>query len=545
MATLNAESNKIVIRLVYDGLALSGKTTTLRMLASSLDQDFYTPEERYGRTVFFDWVGYTGGLFEGYQIRCQIVSVPGQELWADRRQQLLDTADVVVFVGDTTRGRFADSLASLRAVHRQIEQRGEPPVGIIFQANKRDLGDTVPLDEIHRELAGTMRDIAIVESVASEGSGVRQAFVFAVRLCLDRVRELLRTNSLPVGVPAVDSGEALLAEIQALEKRTTSRLAPSESQVDAATNAAEVDRPGLFVTEALNEVFRSENHMAASKNGGNGGVDGATAEIEAATEVSPVSPGDYALSPPLLPQVDVPSGMIWPPVEGRITLREAISASPKILRTDNGDWTASGSEQWRFYSYKQDVFDDLPSARQALINWAHRHISISAIMSPLRCLVLAETGHGNWRLWQVIKVEGSLLVLSREALESTDLQLIADGIWGTAYMYLTAADHFQAHRYQFPCTLETIAFFDGNIRYNGLIPSPSLPWPKGNGHNRAEDSEVVLRAHIREIIPRNIPNVGNQLESVIGSIARRGDGSGRSKQALEITRDLLGEVAGG
>lgn len=456
MPILNEEKNQIVIRIVYDGLALSGKTTTLRMLANSLEQQFYTPEEMYGRTVFFDWVGYTGGLFEGYQIRCQIITVPGQSFWAVRRKHIIDSADAVIYVGDTTRGRFADSLNGLKSLHEQLRQLPEPPVGIIFQANKRDLVDTVPLDEIQRALGEAVKGIAVVESVAAEGSGIRQAFVFGVRLCLDRVRELIQTDSLPVGAPEIDSGEDLLREICTLEENIS-----IEPEKTAASSVAETDDQMHLrdpeLEAALCAVFRSEDIRDSADDKGNMSI-----HLDSLKQQTVPDGIDRDTLPPLPPHRDVPSGMIWPPVGGRIILSEATSNTPQPCGLNNGDWTATPVEDWTFHSYKEDVFDDLSVARKALINWAQQHITLLSVLSPLRCLVLAETGHGTWRLWQIIRLEDSLLSMSREALEGSDLQQIA-------------SQQFETLRYELPCSLDTLSLMDdGSIRYNGLVPSSPL-----------------------------------------------------------------------
>ena len=456
MPILNEEKNQVVIRIVYDGLALSGKTTSLRTLANSLEQEFYTPEEMYGRTVFFDWVGYTGGLFEGYQIRCQIITVPGQAVWSVRRKHIIDSADAVVYVGDTTRGRFADSLDGLKRLHRQLQQLPEPPVGIIFQANKRDLVDTVPLDEIQRALGEAVKGIAIIESIASEGSGIRQAFVFGVRLCLDRVRELIRTNSLPVGAPEIDSGEDLLREIRTVEKNIS-----IEIEEMAMSSMAETDDQMRLqdpeLKAALYKVFQSEDSRSSADSNGNMNI-----YLDSLEQQTGLDGLDRDTLPPLLPHRDVPSGMIWPPVGGRIILSEATSNMPQLCGLNNGDWTVTPEECWNLYSYKEDVFDDLSVARKALINWAQQHITLLPVLSPLRCLVLAETGHGNWRLWQIVRVEESLLSMPREALEGSNLQQIA-------------SQQFRTLRYELPFSLDNLSLMDdGSIRYNGLIPSSPL-----------------------------------------------------------------------
>src|SRR5262249_30342775 len=152
-------------------------------------------------------------LFEGYQIRCQLISVPGQMVWAKRRQHLLAEADAVVFVGETSREKFAESLSVLQGLQTFLQSQ-QHPAGIVFQANKRDLPGALPLTEMQYKLAALSPNISIVESVATQATGTRFAFVMAVRLALDRVRELIKSASLPEGKPEIESGEDLLQAIK-------------------------------------------------------------------------------------------------------------------------------------------------------------------------------------------------------------------------------------------------------------------------------------------------------------------------------------------
>ncbi|MET0386935.1 MAG: hypothetical protein ABW321_13295, partial [Polyangiales bacterium] len=145
MAVLDRERDVIVLRIVYDGPPEAGKTTSLRALAGGLGHTVESPAEQYGRTLYFDWLDYTAGRFEGRPIRCQIVSVPGQPELVQRRLRLLRDADVVVLVGDSSAGRIEESLESLRFVARFLARRAAPQPAVVFQANKRDLPDAVPL----------------------------------------------------------------------------------------------------------------------------------------------------------------------------------------------------------------------------------------------------------------------------------------------------------------------------------------------------------------------------------------------------------------
>jgi GTPase SAR1 family protein len=131
LALLDRERNLIVLRVVYDGPPKAGKTTSLRALAGSLGQPLYSPAEEDGRTLYFDWMDYTGGRFDGYQIRCQIISVPGQRELTARRHRLLREADAVVFVADSTEVQLDRTIELLGELPRLTSDATAPPVGVV------------------------------------------------------------------------------------------------------------------------------------------------------------------------------------------------------------------------------------------------------------------------------------------------------------------------------------------------------------------------------------------------------------------------------
>ena len=113
MAVIDPRNETVVIRVVYDGAPMAGKTTSLRALGNGLSAGVVSPAEMGGRTLYFDWLDYTGGLFEGRRIRCQVISVPGQATLAPRRRRLLESADVIVFVSDSSPEAFEADRAYL------------------------------------------------------------------------------------------------------------------------------------------------------------------------------------------------------------------------------------------------------------------------------------------------------------------------------------------------------------------------------------------------------------------------------------------------
>ena len=144
MAILDNESNNIVVRIVYAGPPLAGKTESLQALAGMLlgsraEQAVFSPDEAHGRTLYFDWLDYVGGFFKGRRVRCQIVAVPGQDALVERRRLILESADAVVFVVDSHPEQMAAATRHYREMTPWLERsENEPPVGVMIQANKRD-----------------------------------------------------------------------------------------------------------------------------------------------------------------------------------------------------------------------------------------------------------------------------------------------------------------------------------------------------------------------------------------------------------------------
>jgi signal recognition particle receptor subunit beta len=410
LAVLDQEDSAVVLGVVYDGPPEAGKTTSVRALARSFGSKVFTPQEQDGRTVFFDWLEHTGGRFDGAPIRCQIISVPGQECWSQRRTHLLERADVVVFVGDTSRSRWALTLARLRELCSWLEARPGAPVGVVFQANRRDAPDAVGLEEIRQEVRSAR--VALVESVAVDGNGVREAFVFAVRLALDRVREEQNLGNLPRSSERLQ-GPELLAQLLSLEPRTS------------------------------NVPKRAEEGFALG-----------TAE-------------EYASSPSRLPNHEVASGLVWPPVEGRILLREAVAGAIQGQQTETGDYLATLPSGFRAASPATAAFSDLDDGRRSLVAWARLHAGAQGLLSKGRCIVLSGSVDGGFRLWQIVRQEPSLRELFVEGCDAM-LPRHAARQLATASRLLTEA---QARGGPFTCTLDTIGASDfGEPMYVADMP---------------------------------------------------------------------------
>lgn len=487
MAIVDEIDHAIVLGIVYDGPPEAGKTTSVRALARSFGREVYTPEERDGRTVYFDWLEHTGGRFDGAPIRCQIVSVPGQDRWLERRTHLLQRADVVVFVGDTSAAGWPLTIERLHDLRGRLDAREGPPVGVVFQANRRDDPNAVAMP-IVRERVGSER-VAVIESIALDGTGVREAFVFAVRLALDRVREQQRLGSLPR--QSIDgAGEKLLTQLLALDP--------------PATQSDRYEAPAVTAT--------------------------------ATTDSRPVGPTPPPTErPQRLPSAEVPSGLIWPPVEGRILLRTAMTGMGSSTLDGAGDQRAALATGHRAQSPRLASFREVEDGRDTLIAWARLHVSAQGLLSKGRCIVLAAAGDGGFRLWQIVRAEPSLRELFVDGCDDMVPRHAARQLASVCRLLTEAQAFCTFQGLRLECTLDTIGVSDvGRPIYVGDFPFPG-PSERDNhgielvvrelaslhGHRtpdeRAELCRELLSFQRHEQLPARGPRIGELLAQLLAS----------------------------
>lgn len=374
MAVLDPRNDTVVIRVVYDGAPMAGKSTSVAALGRGLGSKVYSPAQVSGRTLYFDWLEYTGGLFEGHRIRCQIISVPGQAALAPRRRRLLESADAVVFVGDSSPAGFISDRGSLSSLARMLEQVSGPPVGLVLQANKRDHSHAIPVDQVRSMMESMGLRAGVVESVANQGVGIREAFVFAVRLALDRVREQMRTGQLPRAQPQFDSPQELLDLLK-------------KSEEGNKKYAAEAGLVRARVSDVQSESIVSE------------------AIVRATLESEPVAKG-YV---PATPDDRVESGLVWPPVDGRTVLHEIAKTRIQLSCSEQGDWSGVSDGRWQIYSAASEVFDDVNAGRMVLVEAARSHASAERGRSTDACVALAGDGSGRYRLWRITRLAASAI----------------------------------------------------------------------------------------------------------------------------------------
>jgi signal recognition particle receptor subunit beta len=217
MPSLNRLKRELLFKIVFYGPGLGGKTTTLQHIHASTK-----PENRgelvslatdTDRTLYFDCMPLRILQIGDMTVKLQLFTVPGQVYYAATRKLVLNGADGVVYVADSQAARLDAALESLDDLNSNLADQGRKLSGLphVFQWNKRDLADLVPLDELDRRL--NLFGAPSMPTVATRGEGIFDVLERVTRLVIDSYRAELPVS--PGSKPKalfLDSEEVGLAD---------------------------------------------------------------------------------------------------------------------------------------------------------------------------------------------------------------------------------------------------------------------------------------------------------------------------------------------
>jgi signal recognition particle receptor subunit beta len=176
MALINVAAREIHGKIVYYGPGLCGKTTNLQYIHRRIPQEskgnLLSIATETERTLFFDFLPLDLGKIHGFTIRFHLYTVPGQVLYERTRVAVLNGADGVVFVADSSRERLKDNLESLHELSQNIKAQGKrfTDYPLVLQYNKRDVPTALPVPILDTYLNSIK--VPRFEAVAMDGTGV-------------------------------------------------------------------------------------------------------------------------------------------------------------------------------------------------------------------------------------------------------------------------------------------------------------------------------------------------------------------------------------
>ena len=140
------------------------------------------------RTLFFDFLPLSLGEIRGFKTRFHLYTVPGQVFYDASRKLILKGVDGVIFVADSQIERLEANQESMENLRTNLAEQGYSleKIPFVIQYNKRDLPNTVPVEEL-RELLNPMR-VPDYEANARAGNGVFDTLKAVSKLVLTELR---------------------------------------------------------------------------------------------------------------------------------------------------------------------------------------------------------------------------------------------------------------------------------------------------------------------------------------------------------------------
>jgi len=147
MAFINTRNKQVQLKIVYYGPGQGGKTTNLLYLHKNFSERIKSKMvtiDTYGdRTLFFDFFPLNLGQIDGFEIKIQLYTVPGQPKYHATRKLVLNGADGIVFVADMLASMRRKNILSLKDLYENLREHKKNifKIPLVFQFNKVDLAE--------------------------------------------------------------------------------------------------------------------------------------------------------------------------------------------------------------------------------------------------------------------------------------------------------------------------------------------------------------------------------------------------------------------
>ena len=193
MPFINFPAREINCKLVYYGPGLGGKTANLQWIydktGAGQKGKMISLATETDRTLFFDFLPLDLGTVRGFKTRLHLYTVPGQVFYEASRKLILKGADGVVFVADSQEERLDANLETLENLREHLKEHSLDfaTIPYVLQLNKRDLPNTLSVEELSKQLRVKGEDV--IEAVAVSGQGVFETLRDVAKLVLAELKK--------------------------------------------------------------------------------------------------------------------------------------------------------------------------------------------------------------------------------------------------------------------------------------------------------------------------------------------------------------------
>jgi mutual gliding-motility protein MglA len=183
MVQLNHAARELIVKIVYYGPGLSGKTTNLQAVFERINPEIrgrmLTVDTADDRTLFLDLLPLFFQARSGLKVKVKLFTVPGQTIHNATRRIVLQGADAIAFIADSQRSMTAENNAYWKNMLENLKENGISDIPIVIQFNKKDLPDTRSDEEIE-EMKRRGKE-PVFSAVAVRGEGVVETLHGVIR----------------------------------------------------------------------------------------------------------------------------------------------------------------------------------------------------------------------------------------------------------------------------------------------------------------------------------------------------------------------------
>ena len=191
MVQINFAQRRVNCKIVYYGPGRSGKTTNLEKIhenaPGNTTGELVSIATETDRTLYFDFLPLELGKVGGMETKFSLYTVPGQVFYAKTRRLVLQGTYGVVFVADSNPAMMKENLESVEDLVKNLRENGLDikEIPIVFQWNKRDLAETVPVEEMNAQL--NRWNAPSCKSIAIHNEGVFDALKLVAGLVIRKL----------------------------------------------------------------------------------------------------------------------------------------------------------------------------------------------------------------------------------------------------------------------------------------------------------------------------------------------------------------------
>jgi len=193
-------TKEVQVKIVYYGPGRGGKTTNLEFINEKykhrIKTEMVSLKTHGDRTLFFDFLPFDIGKIQGYDVRIQLYTVPGQVKYNATRKLVLKGVDGVVFVADAQEEQRKRNIESLNNLHENLSAYNLSifRVPLVLQYNKIDLKESgVPLlslETLQKDLNSKLK-VPAFEASALTGGNVIPTLKKVITLTMASIQEKL------------------------------------------------------------------------------------------------------------------------------------------------------------------------------------------------------------------------------------------------------------------------------------------------------------------------------------------------------------------